>query len=83
MASAASSAKGLLVGGEVLARPGEGCAGVILAVEDGVGIDEAQPAGEIAAVAIEALGQAVDHLRDHAGAICGREPLGRRHIRGK
>ena len=54
-----------------------------LAAENGIGVDQALPAGEVAAVALEALGQAVDHLRDHAGAVLGRKLLGGRHVRGR
>ena len=88
LARAASAASAFSSAGKFLRASASACAGILAAAEHGVGIDQALPAGEVAAVALEALGQAVDHLRDHAGAVLGRRasrlpPRPRRWDRGR
>ena len=70
----------LVVAAELLAGVGQRGARILVAAEHGIGIDEAQPAGKVLAVALEAPGEAVDHGGDHLGALVLGELLRGRHI---
>ena len=72
-ATSESSASAPRIAVEVAARFGERRTGVVLAVQHGVGIEETEPAGEVAAVALQPLRQAVDHLGDHLRLLLGGE----------